>query len=62
MIKTLIGEGRKIIGCSGRLITDSLKWKVKPERRGRKQKTTIQMDGKNGQNDKDSANDQLNQR
>uniref|UniRef100_A0A3Q3JZU3 Transposase Tc1-like domain-containing protein n=1 Tax=Monopterus albus TaxID=43700 RepID=A0A3Q3JZU3_MONAL len=45
-----IGEGKtykevqKIIGCSAKMISNALKWRAKPERRGRKRKTTIKMD------------------
>lgn len=34
-------EVQKMINCSAKMIFDVLKWKAKPERRGRKQKTTI---------------------
>uniref|UniRef100_A0A3Q3JCM5 Transposase Tc1-like domain-containing protein n=1 Tax=Monopterus albus TaxID=43700 RepID=A0A3Q3JCM5_MONAL len=50
LIKKLIGEGKtykevqKIIGCSAKMISNALKWRAKPERRGRKRKTTIKMD------------------
>uniref|UniRef100_A0A3Q0S1K1 Transposase Tc1-like domain-containing protein n=1 Tax=Amphilophus citrinellus TaxID=61819 RepID=A0A3Q0S1K1_AMPCI len=50
LIKMLIGEGKtykevqKTIGCSAKMISSALKWKAKPGRRGRKWKTTIQMD------------------
>ena len=50
LIKKLIGEGKtykkvqEIIGCSAKMISNALKWKDKPERRGRKRKTTIRMD------------------
>uniref|UniRef100_A0A3Q3XK05 Transposase Tc1-like domain-containing protein n=1 Tax=Mola mola TaxID=94237 RepID=A0A3Q3XK05_MOLML len=46
----LIGEGKtykevqKIIGCSAKMISNALKWRAKPETRGRKRKTTIKMD------------------
>uniref|UniRef100_A0A3Q3VP25 Transposase Tc1-like domain-containing protein n=1 Tax=Mola mola TaxID=94237 RepID=A0A3Q3VP25_MOLML len=46
----LIGEGKsykevqKIIGCSAKMISNALKWRAKPETRGRKWKTTIKMD------------------
>ena len=46
----LIGEGKtykevqKMIGCSAKMISNALKWKAKPERHGRKRKTTIRMD------------------
>lgn len=33
-----------IIGCSGKIISNILKWNANPERHGRKQKTTIKMD------------------
>uniref|UniRef100_A0A665UI46 Uncharacterized protein n=1 Tax=Echeneis naucrates TaxID=173247 RepID=A0A665UI46_ECHNA len=35
---------QSIIGCSVKMISKSLKWRAKPETRGRKQKTTIKMD------------------
>uniref|UniRef100_A0A3Q3QRF2 Transposase Tc1-like domain-containing protein n=1 Tax=Monopterus albus TaxID=43700 RepID=A0A3Q3QRF2_MONAL len=35
---------QKIIGCSAKMISNALKWRAKPERRGRKRKTTIKMD------------------
>uniref|UniRef100_A0A3Q4BIN2 Transposase Tc1-like domain-containing protein n=1 Tax=Mola mola TaxID=94237 RepID=A0A3Q4BIN2_MOLML len=50
LIKKLIGEGKtykevqKIIGCSAKMISNALKWRAKPETRGRKRKTTIKMD------------------
>ncbi len=50
LIKKLIREGKtykevqKMIGCSAKMISNALKWQPKPERRGRKWKTTIQMD------------------
>lgn len=50
LIKKLIGEGKtykevqKMIGCSAKMISNALKWRAKPERRGRKRKTTIKMD------------------
>ena len=50
LIKKLIGEGKtykevqKMIGCSAKMISNALKWQPKPERRGRKRKTTIRMD------------------
>lgn len=50
LIKMLIGEGKtykevqKMIGCSAKMISNALKWKAKPERHGRKRKTTIRMD------------------
>lgn len=50
LIKMLINEGKaykevqKMIGCSAKMISNALKWKAKPERRGRKRKTTIRMD------------------
>uniref|UniRef100_A0A3Q3JP41 Transposase Tc1-like domain-containing protein n=1 Tax=Monopterus albus TaxID=43700 RepID=A0A3Q3JP41_MONAL len=50
LIKKLIGKGKtykevqKIIGCSAKMISNALKWRAKPERRGRKRKTTIKMD------------------
>ena len=50
MIKKLIREGKtykevqKMIGCSAKMISNALKWRAKPERRGRKRKTTIKMD------------------
>uniref|UniRef100_A0A665VXM3 Transposase IS30-like HTH domain-containing protein n=1 Tax=Echeneis naucrates TaxID=173247 RepID=A0A665VXM3_ECHNA len=50
LIKKLIKEGKtykevqKIIGCSAKIISNALKWHPKPERRGRKRKTTIRMD------------------
>uniref|UniRef100_A0A3Q3MBK0 Transposase Tc1-like domain-containing protein n=1 Tax=Mastacembelus armatus TaxID=205130 RepID=A0A3Q3MBK0_9TELE len=50
LIKKLIGEGKtykevqNIIGCSAKMISNALKWRAKPERRGRKRKTTIKMD------------------
>uniref|UniRef100_A0A3Q3XBR7 Transposase Tc1-like domain-containing protein n=1 Tax=Mola mola TaxID=94237 RepID=A0A3Q3XBR7_MOLML len=46
----LIGEGKtykevqKIIGCSAKMISNALKWRAKPETRGRKRKTTIKID------------------
>uniref|UniRef100_A0A3Q0SFK3 Transposase Tc1-like domain-containing protein n=1 Tax=Amphilophus citrinellus TaxID=61819 RepID=A0A3Q0SFK3_AMPCI len=52
LIKMLIGEEKtykevqKTTGCSAKMISNALKWKAKPERRGRKQKTTIEMDGR----------------
>ena len=61
LIKKLIGEGKTYkevqttIGCSAKMISSALKWKAKPERRGRKQKTG----SKNSQIGKGSANDQL---
>ena len=33
-----------MIGCSAKMISNALKWKAKPERHGRKRKTTIRMD------------------
>lgn len=48
LIKMLIGEGKtykevqKMTGCWAKLISNVLKWKVKPERRGRKRKTTFE--------------------
>ena len=50
LIKKLIKEGKtykevqKMIGCSAKMISNALKWQPKPERRGRKRKTTIRMD------------------
>ena len=50
LIKMLINEGKtykevqKMMGCSAKMISNALKWKAKPERRGRKRKTTIRMD------------------
>ncbi|CAI9579950.1 unnamed protein product, partial [Staurois parvus] len=50
LIKKLIGEGKtykevqKMIGCSAKMIANALKWQPKPERCGRKRKTTIRMD------------------
>uniref|UniRef100_A0A8C2JDK4 Myosin, heavy chain 9a, non-muscle n=1 Tax=Cyprinus carpio TaxID=7962 RepID=A0A8C2JDK4_CYPCA len=50
LIKKLIREGKtykevqKMIGCSAKMISNALKWRAKPERRGRKRKTTIKMD------------------
>uniref|UniRef100_A0A3Q3W833 Transposase Tc1-like domain-containing protein n=1 Tax=Mola mola TaxID=94237 RepID=A0A3Q3W833_MOLML len=50
LIKKLIGEGKtykevqKTIGCSAKTISNALKWRAKPETRGRKRKTTIKMD------------------
>ena len=50
LIKTLIQDGKtykevqKIMGCSAKMICNALKWKAKPESRGRKRKTTIRMD------------------
>lgn len=50
LIKMLIGEGetykevQKMMGCSAKMISNALKWKAKPERRGRKRKTAIGMD------------------
>lgn len=50
LIKKLIREGKtykevqKMIGCSAKMISNALKWRAKPERRGRKWKTTIKMD------------------
>lgn len=38
-------EVQKMIGCSAKMISNALKWKAKPERRGRKWKITIRMDG-----------------
>uniref|UniRef100_A0A3P8WN95 Transposase Tc1-like domain-containing protein n=1 Tax=Cynoglossus semilaevis TaxID=244447 RepID=A0A3P8WN95_CYNSE len=35
---------QKMVGCSAKMISNALKWKAKPERRGRKRKTTIRMD------------------
>lgn len=52
LITKLIGEERtykevqKLIGCSAKMISDALKWQPKPEKRKRKQKTTIRMDGR----------------
>uniref|UniRef100_A0A3Q3X304 Tc1-like transposase DDE domain-containing protein n=1 Tax=Mola mola TaxID=94237 RepID=A0A3Q3X304_MOLML len=52
LIKKLIGEGKmykevqKMIGCSAKMISNALKRNTKPERRGRKRKTTIRMDGR----------------
>uniref|UniRef100_A0A3Q3WLE4 Transposase Tc1-like domain-containing protein n=1 Tax=Mola mola TaxID=94237 RepID=A0A3Q3WLE4_MOLML len=46
----LIGQGKtykevqKMIGCSAKMISNALKWRAKPETRGRKRKTTIKMD------------------
>uniref|UniRef100_A0A8C2FU31 Transposase Tc1-like domain-containing protein n=1 Tax=Cyprinus carpio TaxID=7962 RepID=A0A8C2FU31_CYPCA len=37
-------EVQKMIGCSAKMISNALKWRAKPERRGRKRKTTIKMD------------------
>ena len=39
-------EVQKMIGCSGIMISNALKLKIKLERRGRKQKTIIRMDGR----------------
>uniref|UniRef100_A0A3B4X144 Transposase Tc1-like domain-containing protein n=1 Tax=Seriola lalandi dorsalis TaxID=1841481 RepID=A0A3B4X144_SERLL len=49
LIKKLIKEGKtykeeKMIVCSAKMISNALKWQPKPERRGRKRKTTIRMD------------------
>uniref|UniRef100_A0A3B5QR67 Tc1-like transposase DDE domain-containing protein n=1 Tax=Xiphophorus maculatus TaxID=8083 RepID=A0A3B5QR67_XIPMA len=50
LIKKLIKEGKtykevqKIIGCSAKMISNALKWEQKTEKRGRKRKTTPQMD------------------
>ena len=50
LIKTLIKEGKtykevqKVIGCSAKMISNALKWEQKTEKRGRKRKTTPQMD------------------
>lgn len=50
LIKKLIGEGKtykevqKMIGCSAKMVSNALKWQPKPERRGRKRKTTVRMD------------------
>uniref|UniRef100_A0A665T5U0 Transposase Tc1-like domain-containing protein n=1 Tax=Echeneis naucrates TaxID=173247 RepID=A0A665T5U0_ECHNA len=50
LIKMLINEGKtykevqKMMGCSAKMISNALKWKAKPERHGRKRKTTIRMD------------------
>ncbi|CAI9552233.1 unnamed protein product [Staurois parvus] len=50
LIKKLIGEEKtykevqEMIGCSAKMIANALKWQPKPERRGRKRKTTIRMD------------------
>uniref|UniRef100_A0A3Q3VY81 Transposase Tc1-like domain-containing protein n=1 Tax=Mola mola TaxID=94237 RepID=A0A3Q3VY81_MOLML len=50
LIKKLIGQGKtykevqKMIGCSAKMISNALKWRAKPETRGRKRKTTIKMD------------------
>lgn len=52
LIKTLIGEGKtykevqKMTGCSAKMISGALKWKAKPERTGRKRKTTNRLDRK----------------
>ena len=52
LIKKLIREGKtykevqKMIGCSAKMISNALKWRAKPEKRGRKRKTTIKMDRK----------------
>ncbi|XP_026229109.1 Krueppel-like factor 8 isoform X4 [Anabas testudineus] len=34
------------MGCSAKMISNALKWSAKPEIRGRKRKTTIEMDGR----------------
>ena len=39
-------EVQTMIGCSTRIISNALKWQTKPERHGRKQKTTIWVDGR----------------
>lgn len=50
LIKKLIKEGKtykevqKMMGCSAKMMSNALKWKAKPETRGRKRKTTIRMD------------------
>ena len=37
-------EVQKVIGCSAKMISNALKWEQKTEKRGRKRKTTPQMD------------------
>lgn len=50
LIKKLIAGGKtykevqKLIGCSAKMISNALKWEPKPEKRGRKRKTTSRMD------------------
>lgn len=50
LIKKLIKEGKtykegqKMIDCSAKMISNTLKWQPKPERPGRKRKATIRMD------------------
>ena len=50
LLKKLIKEGKtykavhKMIGWSAKMMLIALKWQPKPEKQGRKSKTTIQMD------------------
>lgn len=52
LIKKLISEGKsyrkvqEIMGCSAKMISNALKWNPRPEKRGRKRKTTRRMDRK----------------
>ncbi|CAI9605312.1 unnamed protein product [Staurois parvus] len=48
-----------MIGCSAKMMPNALKWQPKPERRGRKRKTTIGMDRRIAKMGADSANNQL---